>query len=210
VRWVYKSWLASRPDLSPRVRRGYPDDWRLRIEPQSKATWSLILAYTGLRFGGLIGLKAEDVNLEARHIRMRRSTTQLSGRLLEGPPKSRAGRRSVPTPERLVPILKRRIEGHTAGEPAIMSPHHSGQGRDRTGDLPLFRRTLVPTELPGRKARPCLAEMATLTGLEPATSAVTGRRANQLRHRALLSCVLLCSASPRCVPPTGFEPVLPP
>ncbi len=31
----------------------------------------------------------------------------------------------------------------------------------------------------------CLAAMATLTGLEPATSAVTGRRANQLRHRAL-------------------------
>ncbi len=27
--------------------------------------------------------------------------------------------------------------------------------------------------------------MATLTGLEPATSAVTGRRANQLRHRAI-------------------------
>src|SRR5215208_3700581 len=27
-----------------------------------------------------------------------------------------------------------------------------GQGRDRTVDLPLFRRTLVPTELPGRKA----------------------------------------------------------
>ena len=30
--------------------------------------------------------------------------------------------------------------------------------------------------------------MATLTGLEPATSAVTGRRANQLRHRALFIC----------------------
>ena len=30
---------------------------------------------------------------------------------------------------------------------------------------------------------------ATLTGLEPATSAVTGRRANQLRHRALLYCI---------------------
>ena len=28
----------------------------------------------------------------------------------------------------------------------------STQGRDRTGDLPLFRRTLVPTELPGRTA----------------------------------------------------------
>jgi hypothetical protein len=40
----------------------------------------------------------------------------------------------------------------------------------------------------------CLAVLATLTGLEPATSAVTGRRANQLRHRALLYC---CSAAPR-------------
>jgi hypothetical protein len=50
--------------------------------------------------------------------------------------------------------------------------------------------------------------VATLTGLEPATSAVTGRRANQLRHRALL-----CAASYRTVPrvpPTGFEPALPP
>ena len=65
----------------------------------------------------------------------------------------------------------------------------SDRGRDRTGDLPLFRRTLVPTELPGRKAidsrRRTSPMMATLTGLEPATSAVTGRRANQLRHRAI-------------------------
>ena len=43
--------------------------------------------------------------------------------------------------------------------------------------------------------------LATPTGLEPATSAVTGRRANQLRYGALLWCY---------VPPTGFEPVLPP
>src|SRR5436190_24146871 len=67
-----------------------------------------------------------------------------------------------------------------------MQVNNGGQGRDRTGDLPLFRRTLIPTELPGRKAPACLAVVATLTGLEPATSAVTGRRANQLRHRALL------------------------
>src|SRR5262249_48356564 len=41
---------------------------------------------------------------------------------------------------------------------------------------------------------------ATQTGLEPATFAVTGRRANQLRHWALRT----------AVPPTGFEPALPP
>ncbi len=59
-----------------------------------------------------------------------------------------------------------------------------GQGRGRTADLPIFSRTLVPTELPGRTSRSLRS--ATPTGLEPATSAVTGRRANQLRYGALM------------------------
>ena len=50
-----------------------------------------------------------------------------------------------------------------------------------------------------------LTHPAILTGLEPATSAVTGRRANQLRYRILL----LSNLAP-FVTPTGFEPVLPP
>jgi hypothetical protein len=61
--------------------------------------------------------------------------------------------------------------------------------------------------LAGRHRRACLAAMATLTGLEPATSAVTGRRANQLRHRALLCDSIIWASR---VPPTGFEPALPP
>ena len=36
---------------------------------------------------------------------------------------------------------------------------------------------------------------ATLTGLEPATSAVTGRHANQLRYRAMCFVVWCCSAA---------------
>ena len=57
----------------------------------------------------------------------------------------------------------------------------SGWGRDRTVDLTIFSRTLVPTELPSREIKKAVA---TQTGLEPATSAVTGRRANQLRYWA--------------------------
>jgi hypothetical protein len=59
-----------------------------------------------------------------------------------------------------------------------------GQGQDRTADLPLFRRTLIPTELPDRDGP---AEnhapgfpaptRAVLTGFEPATSTLTGWRA---------------------------------
>ena len=51
----------------------------------------LILAYTGLRFGELTGLNVEDVDLDARRVRVRRSMTQVGGRR-EGNPKSIAGR----------------------------------------------------------------------------------------------------------------------
>jgi integrase len=82
----------------------------------------LILAYTGLRFGELTGLNVEDVDLHARRLRVRRSFTQVGGRLVEGNPKSEAGRRSVPIPERLVPALKERIDGRPPGAPAVASP----------------------------------------------------------------------------------------
>jgi integrase len=81
----------------------------------------LILAYTGLRFGELIGLNVEDVDLDARRVRVRRSMTQVGGRLVEGNPKSMAGRRSVPIPERLVPLFKARIDGRPHGAPAVTS-----------------------------------------------------------------------------------------
>ncbi len=74
---------------------------------------------------------------------------------------------------------------------------------------PTFRfsvgRSYQLSYLAVRAGKPTLAacgDLATPTGLEPATSAVTGRRANQLRYGA--SMVL------RPVSPTGFEPALPP
>jgi integrase len=66
-----------------------------------------------------------------------------------------------------------------------------GWGRDRTVDLTIFSRALVPTELPSqqKEVRPLIRggrlPFATQTRLELATSAVTGRRANQLRYWAL-------------------------
>ncbi|MBJ7287588.1 site-specific integrase [Williamsia sp.] len=208
---VYKSWLASRPDLSAKVRRGYTDNWRLRIEPkfgewpisridqESLQEWVndmtesglgprtvrwthsvlkmcldhaidsgqligknpaaktrfppmrptthvyltssevnrlaelcghqgdivLILAYTGLRYGELIGLNVEDVDLAARRLRVRRSMSQVGGRLVEGNTKSAAGRRSVPIPQRVLPLLAARIEGRPHGAPAITAPRGS-------------------------------------------------------------------------------------
>ena len=205
---VYKAWLASRLDLSPKVRRGYEDNWRSRIEPrfgnwhvaridhQSIQAWVnemaasglsprtlrwihsvlkmtldyaiedgqllarnpaartkfptlrqashtylttsevaalaeacgsqgdvvLLLAYLGLRYGELVGLRVEDVDLTARRIRVRRSITQVGGKLVEGNPKSAAGRRSIPIPKRLLGILASRVSDRPPGAPAITSP----------------------------------------------------------------------------------------
>lgn len=62
-------------------------------------------------------------------------------------------------------------------------------------------------------AFPVLAEW---TGLEPATSGVTGQHSNQLNYRSELSIVLFCAFHGDCswcrylASPRGFEPLLPP
>lgn len=82
----------------------------------------LILAYTGLRWGELTGLRVADINLAARRLRVRRSITQVGGKLILGATKSRASTRSVPIPTRIVPLLTQRITGKTPDAPAITSP----------------------------------------------------------------------------------------
>jgi hypothetical protein len=85
--------------------------------------------------------------------------------------------------------------GETQVAQAVGHPRRGGQGQDRTVDLPLFRRTLVPTELPdlGRATStgPLILAptRAVLTGFEPATSTLTGWRALRAAlqdHRALV------------------------
>lgn len=89
-----------------------------------------ILAYTGLRWGELCGLNVADVDLAANRVRVRRSTTQVGGKLVAGATKSRAGTRSVPIPRRIVPLLSRRIEGRSDEEPAVRSPHGARLSRE--------------------------------------------------------------------------------
>ena len=78
-----------------------------------------------------------------RHLR-----TRLSGGEAEGAP---AGSESACIPGcvklRSIALETREAAGQACG---LTCGFCGGQGRGRTADLPLFRRTLVPTELPGR------------------------------------------------------------
>ena len=87
-----------------------------------------------------------------------------------------------------------------------------GSDRRRSGDLTIFSRTLYQLSyralrIEADTQRPRLrdeflhlnhAARATPTGLEPATSAVTGRRANQLRYGALLDSQVSASSTWLC------------
>ena len=70
----------------------------------------LTAAYCGLRLGELAGLKRARVDLLHRRIEVLEIATEVNGRQYTGPPKTRAGRRSVPVPR----IVADALEAHLA------------------------------------------------------------------------------------------------
>lgn len=83
----------------------------------------IILAYTGLRWSELVGLRVKDIDLTARRLYVRRAAPEVEGRIVIGPPKTRAGIRTVPLPQVVVDAFTRRISGRAPDEPAVTSPN---------------------------------------------------------------------------------------
>lgn len=68
-------------------------------------------AYTGLRASEVAGLRVRSFDPVRREVRVVETLGELNGQLIEGPPKSRASRRSVPVPSSLVPDLMALVSG---------------------------------------------------------------------------------------------------
>jgi integrase len=66
----------------------------------------LTAAYVGLRWGELIGLAVENVDLDRCRIRVERQISEVHGKLVFGPPKTKAGVRTVTIPRSLCEILE--------------------------------------------------------------------------------------------------------
>ena len=72
---------------------------------------ALLATFAGMRWGELVGLRRENVDLATKEIRIVETTAELDkGGLLPETPKSRAGRRTVAFPEELVPELRWHLE----------------------------------------------------------------------------------------------------
>jgi integrase len=76
--------------------------------------WSLVLS-RGLRRGELCGLRWEDIDLDARTLRISRTRVVVNGSAIDSVPKTKSGRRSVPLDPTLVGIL-RAYKARQAGE----------------------------------------------------------------------------------------------
>jgi integrase len=68
----------------------------------------LTAAYVGLRWGELTGLAVENIDLNSHRVRVERQISEVHGQLVFGPPKTRAGIRTVTIPK----SLSERIEPH--------------------------------------------------------------------------------------------------
>jgi integrase len=64
------------------------------IDPRYRAM-VLVMAWGTLRIGESCGLRRRDVNLGAGTLRIENNAVQVLGRMIEGPPKTRAGRRTM-------------------------------------------------------------------------------------------------------------------
>jgi len=112
--------IADNPALRtprPRHEPREAQDWgleeirrflRVALEDDRPLSWGLaLMLMTGLRPGEMLGLRAEDVDWDAEALRVRRAIVWAGSQWHEGPPKSRAGARTVALPRLAMEMLAR-------------------------------------------------------------------------------------------------------
>jgi integrase len=70
----------------------------------------LLAATTGMRRGEILGLRWSDVHLDTGHLEVQRSLVVVDYKLIEHPPKTDRGRRSVRIPRQTVDVLRDHFE----------------------------------------------------------------------------------------------------
>ena len=75
----------------------------------------ILAAWCGLRRGELLALRRRDVDVARGTVRVERALSQMAdGKLIVGPPKTEAGRRTVAIPPHVIPVLITHLAAYTA------------------------------------------------------------------------------------------------
>jgi integrase len=101
---------------------------------------ALLATFASMRWGELVGLRRENIDLVAREIRIVETTAELDrGDLLPETPKSRAGRRTVTFPAELVPELHWHLERFAQpGERGLVFAGSKGATLRRSNFRPIW------------------------------------------------------------------------
>lgn len=75
-------------------------------EGERHAPLVAFILFSGLRHGEALGLRWADVGLDAGTVAVRRTRSVVGGRMVEGPPKTKASRRTFTLPTRAVEALR--------------------------------------------------------------------------------------------------------
>ena len=120
------------------------------ISPRHRA---LVLAacYTGMRFGELAALRLENLNLLKAFATVVETASEVSGRIIIGPPKTASSRRQISLPQFLVHELSEHLRQHGPGNEGLVFSAPRGGPLRRT----LFRRRVWLPAVDQSVGQPC-------------------------------------------------------
>lgn len=102
------------PEPTPRTRRhiitGAELDRLAAAMPDHLAAMPRVGAELGLRWGETAGLKVQALDLMRRRLTVEWTVGELSGRIIQGPPKSVAGYRTIVMPAGIADLLARHLQ----------------------------------------------------------------------------------------------------
>lgn len=85
--------------------------------PARLAAAPIVLAYGSLRFGELAGLRRKHIDLDAATIRIEQAVVRTKAGKVFKAPKSKAGKRTVAIPSRVMPQLRDHLDRHVDDDP---------------------------------------------------------------------------------------------
>ena len=96
----------------------------------------LLATFASLRWGEATALRRCDIDLEAGAVRVRAAYAERStGEIILGPPKSKAGRRTVGIPRVVLPELRRHLQAFAERGPGALAFPGAKGGRLRRGNF---------------------------------------------------------------------------
>jgi integrase len=119
--------------------------------PERYRAMVLLATFASLRFGEVTALERGDLDLEAGTVRVRRAFVEVRGKgLVVGPPKSRAGRRTVSIPRLVVEALREHLAEHArSGRLVFTGPTGAPIRRGNFNKMVKWRETVERLGLDG-------------------------------------------------------------